>query len=259
MKTEFIGLITDFGFNDPFVGMMKSVIYTKNPNVKIIDLIHTIPPQNIKTAAFYLMVSLEYMPDGSIIVVVVDPDVGTGRADLWVKTERHQIIAPDNGLVSWVEEKEKIKEVRIIDNKKLYLDKISATFHGRDIMAPAAALIAKGFPENRIGPVHTSFNRIPFPHPMRVGNTVKGEVIAIDNFGNVITNIEKDYVTVNSIFNIKNILIKGLKPTYAMADLNEELAVIGSYDYVEFSIRNGNFAATYNVQIGDEVSVIVNL
>ncbi|MEF3279963.1 MAG: SAM-dependent chlorinase/fluorinase [Elusimicrobiota bacterium] len=259
MKTKFIALLTDFGENDPFVGIMKSVIYSKNQSVNIIDITHSIPPQDIKTAAFYLMTSICYLPKSAIMLCVIDPDVGTGRAILWLKTEKHQIIAPDNGIISWVEEKEKIIEIRIIDNEKLFLEKISSTFHGRDIMAPAAALISKGFKEQDIGPIYESYHRIPFPHPLRIGNTIKGEVIAIDRFGNAITNIPKDYVTPKSIFNISNIIIKGLKHTYAMGLNNEEIAIIGSYDLVEFSIKNANFSKTHGIKIGEKVEVFVSI
>ncbi|MBP7795419.1 MAG: SAM-dependent chlorinase/fluorinase [Elusimicrobiales bacterium] len=257
MKTKFISLITDFGSSDPFVGIMKSVIYSKNSSVNIIDITHSIPPQDIRTAAFYMMASITYLPKSAMMLCVVDPGVGTGRSVIWVKTENHQIIAPDNGLISWVEEKEKIIEARVIDNQKLFLPKISSTFHGRDIMAPAAAIIAKGFKEDEIGTTYDSYNKIPFPHPLRVGNTVYGEVIAIDRFGNAITNIMKDYVTPKSIFNISNILIKGLTLTYALGGQSEEIAVIGSYDFVEFSIKNSNFSKTHNIKIGDKVEVIV--
>ncbi len=259
MKTKFIALLTDFGELDPFVGIMKGVILSKNSSVNIIDITHSIPPQDIKTGAFYLMNSIKYMPENTLIIAIVDPEVGSGRSILWAKTEMHQIVAPDNGIISWVEEKEKIKEVRIIDNKKLFLEKISSTFHGRDIMAPAAALIAKGFKEENIGPEYINFRKISFPHPQRIGNTITGEVIAIDRFGNAITNIHKEYVTPTTLFSIANILIKGLTLTYAMGKESEEIAVIGSYDFVEFSIKNHNFAITHNVKPGMKVEAIIDL
>jgi len=259
MKTQFACLLTDFGEFDPFVGIMKAVMYSKNQGLKIIDITHSIPPQDIKTGAFYLMSSISYLPKTSIVVAVVDPEVGTGRSIIWAKTENHQIIAPDNGIISWIEEKEKIIETRIISNDKLFLDKISSTFQGRDIMAPAAAIIAKGFKESDIGPKYSEFRKIPFPHPKRVGNSLTGEIIAIDRFGNAITNIAKEYVTPKSIFNISDILIKGLTLTYAMGQPNEEIALIGSYDLVEFSIKNGNFAKLKNIKIGDLVEVIINI
>ena len=150
MKSDFIALISDFGNYDPFVSLMKGVIYSNNKKVKIIDITHHIPPQDIKTCAFYLMVSMTYMPPKTLFVAVVDPDVGTGRGILYARTENYQFIAPDNGIISWIEEKEKIKEVRFINNSELFLDKISMTFHGRDIMSPAAAKIALGYSEEKI-------------------------------------------------------------------------------------------------------------
>ncbi len=259
MKTQFIALISDFGLFDPFVGMMKSVIYSKNPKVKIIDITHFIPPQDIKTAAFYLMVSIPYLPKNSLTICVVDPEVGSGRSILWIKTSSHQIITPDNGTASWVEEVERIEEVRAITNQKLFLKTISSTFHGRDIMAPAAALIAKGFEETQIGPIFNDWRKIPFPHPQRVGNRITGEIIAIDRFGNAITNIKKDYINTSSVFNVKNIIIEGLTPTYSLAPTNKEIAVIGSYDFVEFSLKNSNFSKLNSVNVGDKVEVIINI
>lgn len=259
MKTNIIALITDFGEYEPFVGIMKGVIYSKNPKVNIIDITHYIPPQDIKTAAFYLMVSIEYLPKNALVVCVVDPEVGSGRSIIWAKTEKHQIIAPDNGIISWVEEIEKITEVRSVSNNKLYLEKISSTFHGRDMMAPAAALIAKGFEEEKIGPIFEDWRKIPFPYPQRIGNRITGQIIAIDRFGNAITNIKKDYVTPNSIFLIKDIVIEKLTQTYILGKDNEEIAVIGSFDFVEFSIKNSNFSKTHNILPGERVEVIINL
>ncbi len=251
--------MSDFGLFDPFVGMMKSVIYSKNQKVKIIDITHFIPPQDIKTAAFYLMVSIGYLPKNSIVICIVDPDVGSGRSILWIKTSSHQIITPDNGTASWVEEVERIEEARAITNPELFLEKISSTFHGRDIMAPAAALIAKGFEESKIGPHFNEWKKIPFPYPQRIGNRIIGEIIAIDRFGNAITNIKKEYVNPLSVFNIKNIVIEGLTPTYSFAVDNKEIAVIGSYDFVELSIKNSNFAETHSIKAGEKVEVIIKI
>ncbi|MCX7905742.1 MAG: SAM-dependent chlorinase/fluorinase [Elusimicrobiales bacterium] len=259
MKTNIISLITDFGTSDPFVGMMKGVIYSKNNKVKIIDITHEIPPQDIKTAAFYLMVTLPYLPKNSICVCIVDPEVGTGRSILWVKTENHQIISPDNGSISWVEEVEKIKEVRAITNSNLFLKKVSHTFYGRDIIAPVAAELSKGIAEKELGPTYYEFRKIPFPHPQRIGNRILAEIIAIDRFGNAITNIKKDYVTSSSIFTIKDIIIEGLTPTYYLGKDEQEIALIGSYDFIEFSIKNSNFSKTHNIKTGDKVEVILNI
>jgi S-adenosylmethionine hydrolase len=259
MKTKYVALLSDFGTNDPFVAAMKGVLLSKAPALTIIDITHQVPPQDVQTAAFYLMTAIPYMPKSTLFMTVVDPTVGTGRGIVWAKTAGHQFIAPDNGLLSWVEQKEKILEARFISNSSLFLDTISSTFHGRDIMAPVAAAIAKGLPEKKIGPLFPDYRRLPFPQPVRAGNRVTGQVIAIDHFGNVVTNIKRDYLSARAVFNLAGRMLKDLKLTYASVPEGEALAVIGSFGFLEFSVRNGNFARTFDVKIGSPVEAIVSL
>jgi len=259
MKTKFIALLSDFGTDDPYVGMMKGVILSKAPALTIIDITHQIPPQDIQAAAFYLMAAMPHMPKGTLFMTVVDPTVGTGRGILWAKTKDHQFIAPDNGVLSWVGEREKIEEVRFINNSGLFLQRISSTFHGRDIMAPVAAAIAKGLPEKSIGPVLKEYRKFPYPRPEKTGNRVTGQVIAIDHFGNAITNITQQHLSAKSIFTVADRMVKGLKLTYASVIEGEPLAVIGSFGFLEFSIRNGNFSRAFGVKAGNEVEAITSL
>ncbi len=259
MKTKFIALLSDFGTNDPFVAAMKGVILTKAPGLTIIDITHQIPPQDIQAAAFYLMAAVPFMPKGALFITVVDPTVGMGRGILWARTRNHQFINPDNGILSWVGEREKIEEVRFINNSALFLPRISSTFHGRDIMAPVAAAIAKGLPEKDIGPVLRDYRRFPYPRPEKTGNRVMGQVIAVDHFGNAITNITQQYLTARSIFTVADRMVKGLRLTYASVPEGEPLALIGSFGFLEFSIRNGNFARTFGVKTGSEVEAIISL
>jgi len=259
MKTKYVALLSDFGTNDPFVAAMKGVLLSRAPGLTIIDITHQVPPQDVQTAAFYLMTAIPYMPKGTLFMTVVDPTVGTGRGIVWAKTAGHQFIAPDNGLLSWVEQKEKILEARFISNSSLFLDTISSTFHGRDIMAPVAAAIAKGLPEKKLGPLFPDYRRLPFPQPVRAGNRVTGQVIAIDHFGNVVTNIKRDYLSARAVFNLAGRMLKDLKLTYASVPEGEALAVIGSFGFLEFSVRNGNFARTFDVKIGSPVEAIVSL
>jgi S-adenosylmethionine hydrolase len=259
MKTKFIALLSDFGTNDPFVGTMKGVMLNKAPGLTIIDITHQIPPQDIQSAAFYLMAAVPFMPRGTLFLTVVDPTVGMGRGILWAKTKNHQFINPDNGILSWVGERETIEEVRFINNSALFLPRISSTFHGRDIMAPVAAAIAKGLPEKSIGPVLTDYRKFPYPRPEKTGNRVMGQVIAVDHFGNAITNITQQYLTARSIFTVADKMVKGLKLTYASVIEGEPLALIGSFGFLEFSIRNGNFARTFGVKAGSEVEAIMSL
>ena len=259
MKTNTIALLSDFGTYDPFVGAMKGVLLSRAPGLSIIDITHQIPPQDIQTAAFYLMTCMPYMPKHTLFMAVIDPTVGTGRGIIWARTENYQFISPDNGLVSWVEQKEKIKEARFISNSSLFMETISSTFHGRDFMAPVAAAIAKGLPENKIGPVFSEYRRFPFPLPVKAGNRITGQVIAIDHFGNVITNIKRDYLSASAVFNISDHMLKDLKLTYASVPEGEALALIGSFGFLEFSVRNGNFANAFNVKKGSPVEAIVSL
>ena len=259
MKTKHIALISDFGTHDPFVGAMKGVLLSKAPGVTIIDITHQIPPQDIQTAAFYLMAATPYMPKGTLFVCVVDPTVGTGRGIVWARTDTHQFISPDNGLISWVDQKEKIREARFINNSALFMENISSTFHGRDIMAPVAAAIAKGLPEKKIGPLFPAYRRFPFPQPVKAGNRITGQVIAIDHFGNLITNIAREYVGARGVFNAGGRMLKGLKLTYASVSEGEPLALIGSFGFLEFSVRNGSFARNFDVKIGAPVEAIVSL
>lgn len=259
MRTKYIALLSDFGTNDPFVGAMKGVLLSKAPGLTIIDITHQIPPQDIQTAAFYLMTAVPYMPKGTLLMTVVDPTVGTGRGIIWARTQTHQFIAPDNGLISWVEQKEKITETRFISNSSLFMERISSTFHGRDIMAPVAAAIAKGLPEKKIGPIFNEYRRFPFPVPEKAGNRITGQVIAIDHFGNVITNITRERLMAGAVFNIADRMLKGLKLTYASVPEGEALALIGSFGFLEFSVRNGSFAGAFSVKIGAPVEAIVSL
>ncbi|MFH1619929.1 MAG: SAM-dependent chlorinase/fluorinase [bacterium] len=259
MKASCIAFITDFGINDPFVGMMKAVILGIAPRVPMVDITHSIPPQDLSTAGFYLMVSLEYFPKGTIFVTVVDPLVGTGRGIIWARTRNHQFIVPDNGVIGWVKEREKMLEARFVQNTGLFLPKISSTFHGRDIIAPVAARLAAGLSPAKLGPVLKECRKTAFPRASRSGNHVYGKVIAVDHFGNAITNILREYVTSHSIFRIKDRVIGGMKITYASAQEGETMALTGSFGFVEFSVRNGNFAAMFGVKAGDPAEVLVSL
>ncbi|MCG2726121.1 MAG: SAM-dependent chlorinase/fluorinase [Elusimicrobia bacterium] len=259
MKTGFIALLSDFGTNDPFVAAMKGVILSKAPKVNIIDITHKIPPQDIITGSFYLMSSMSYMPKKTLFLCVVDPSVGTGRGIIWAKTKNYQFLCPDNGIISWVEEIEPIKESRFLNNSRLFLKKISSTFHGRDIMAPVAAEIAKGFPEKNLGPIFTEYRKNPFPRQTKTGNRISGEVIAIDHFGNVVTSINQKYIKAKSIFTISKKIIKNLKLTYASVDEGSALALIGSFGFLEFSVRSGNFAKNHDIKIGQKVEAIISL
>lgn len=183
-----IVLLTDFGYSDSYVGEMKGVILSLFPKATIVDLCHDIRPQDIRQAARVLKRSYRFFPKGSIFVCVIDPGVGTKRDILCMKTKSYYFLAPDNGLLSVIEAKNKIRSV---SRSKFFLSpNPSSTFHGRDIFAPTAARLAKnGSLFGKLGKAQKSMHRLKFPQAVFAKNSVTGEVIDFDRFGNAQTNI----------------------------------------------------------------------
>jgi len=259
MKTKFVAFLTDFGTADPFVSVMKGIVLSRAPKAAILDITHEIPAQDIHMASFYLMSSMNYMPAGTLFICVVDPTVGTKRKIIWARTKNYQFIAPDNGLISWIEQNEPIKEVRYVENSKLFLKNVSSTFHGRDIMAPVGGEIANGLKEEEIGPLTSEYVNRPFPNPVKSGNRIRGQIIAIDHFGNAISNIRGGTYREDNTFSIADRLIRGVQNTYASVNSGEPLALNGSFGFLEFSIRNGNFAKTFDIKIGSKLECLGTL
>ncbi|MBI4051602.1 MAG: SAM-dependent chlorinase/fluorinase [Elusimicrobia bacterium] len=252
--------MTDFGLKDPFVGIMKGIIRSQCSQALLLDLTHQIPPQDISTAAFYLMVSFSYFPGRSLFMVVVDPGVGSDRKIIWARSKQYQFLAPDNGILSWVEvasPQEKFEEVRQVENQKLFIHPISSTFHGRDIFSPVAGALLKGLSPKALGPLQKDYKRVPFPEPKQVLNRASGRVIGVDRFGNVITNLTDRHVALNTVFYLKGRMVAGLKPAYSSVKEGEALALIGSFHFVELSVRNGSFAEMFGVRVGDPIEAIL--
>lgn len=244
-----ITLTTDFGKNENYIAVMKGVILSINPKAQIIDITHSISPYNIKEGAFILSCVYGYFPKGTVHVVVVDPGVGSSRKALAIQTSNYYFLAPDNGVLSYAIEKEKIQKIISLENKKYFLKKISSTFHGRDIFAPVAAHIALGVNIAKMGKAISEIKKIPFPL-VRINKTKKeiimeGEIVFTDSFGNMISNISKD-IFVKS-FNCKQVkvfagknLIGDIKKSYSDVPKGRALAIWGSYEYLEISIREGS-------------------
>lgn len=186
-----IALLTDFGLSDPYVGMMKAVIKTINPEADIIDITHEVPKYNIKLGAHILKVASKYVPPGAIIVGVVDPGVGSERRSVIVVSKEHVYVGPDNGLLVPAATEEGLIEAYVIKDKVAGLSDPSPTFHGRDIFAPTAAWISKGVrPESlgtRVDPSQlVRVDTLPKPVASK-GNIAGVEVVHVDGFGNIIT------------------------------------------------------------------------
>ncbi len=260
-----ITLTTDFGLADPYVAEMKAVILRINPDARIVDITHQVEKFNIRNGAFILAAASPYFPKGTIHVAVVDPGVGTKRKPILVETEKDFFIGPDNGVLTLAAKNQGIKHVYEITNPKFMLPKISQTFHGRDIFAPAAAYLSKGIKPSEFGSEIRKFTVPKFAKVAKKSDTLIGEVIHIDDFGNIITNFTvehlkalrvKDYVDLRLR---DNRLTLKLCKAYAEVKAGEPLAIIGSHDFLEISVNMGSAAQAFKVKIGDTVTLYRSL
>lgn len=188
-----ITLLTDFGTEDEYVGLMKGVILSINPSAAIVDITHRIAPQNIAQAAFSLHASYRYFPDRSVHLVVVDPGVGTRRDLLVLKVRKHLFVAPDNGVLTLLLSETGIMTMVRVTNSEFFLKPVSRTFHGRDIIAPVGAHLSKGIDLRKIGEEINPTDAVRLDElqarTLENGGII-GKIVAIDHFGNLISNIE---------------------------------------------------------------------
>jgi hypothetical protein len=253
-----ITLTTDFGYQDPYVAEMKGVIFTINPEAKVIDITHGVGKFDVRMAAFILASAAPYFPKGTIHLVIVDPEVGTERRSIMVETKDGFLIGPDNGALMLTGQNQGIKHVYQIVNPKLMLSKVSCTFHGRDIFAPAAAYLEKGLAAQEFGPEITEPVTPTYAEVKRTGKTLSGEVLHIDGFGNIITNINRKeaaaYKTLK--INFPNATLQTIfVQTYSEAKPKEPLALIGSHGFLEIALNQGNAAEKFGVKTGDITEV----
>ena len=261
MKNPIITLTTDFGLKDPYVAEMKAVILSICPNAQIIDITHQIEKFNVRMGAYTLACATPYFPKGTIHVAVVDPGVGTKRRPLLIETEKDFFIGPDNGVSALAAKAQRIRHVYEISNRNFMLPHVSNTFHGRDIFAPAAAHIANGVSPSELGPEVEDIVVPEFSKLVKKKNAVIGEVLHVDSFGNIITNFEEKELklmgtsgTVN--VKLKNRLLKlKLCKAYAETPPKQPLAIIGSHNFLEIAINQGNAAEKFKAKTGDKITL----
>jgi hypothetical protein len=254
-------LLTDFGFQDSYVGVMKGVILSIYGDATIVDLSHNVLPQDVTQAAFMLYCSYSYFPEGSIFVNVVDPGVGTRRKILCMEAADRVFLAPDNGLLSLIAEEEGVDEMWEVTNEELFLQAPSTTFHGRDIFAPVGAHICSGTSPSDVGPETEDFRWLKLPRPVHTAdNRLRGEIIYIDHFGNLITNISQNMLETTFQcppeavhIRVKQRTIEGIEKNYSAVDKGELLSLIGSTGYLEVSVRDASAVELLRCERGDEV------
>lgn len=277
-----IALVTDFGTRDAYVGIMKGVMLSICPNAQFIDLTHTVNPQNVLQGAYVLLNAYEYMPPGTIYLVVVDPGVGSVRQPMGVLTDQAAFIGPDNGVLSFVLDQLTVR--KMVSLQTYNLDSISSTFHGRDVFSPAAAYLAKGVAFDSLGPSISQYKRLPNPRCTITNNAIYGEVLYIDHFGNIVTSIGRlrwdsnDLLEFNPIFpsettvdastmrirpeacavEIGDLRISPLSYTYAGVGQQSLLTLINSAGQLEIAVNHGSAAQRLNIQIGDPITMWLN-
>jgi S-adenosyl-L-methionine hydrolase (adenosine-forming) len=259
---KIITLLTDFGIRDGYPGVMKGVIWKIAPDVQIADISHSIMPQNIQQGALALARTVPFFPHGTIHVAVIDPGVGTNRRPIGLHVGEYYFIGPDNGLFTLVLEKAEanhdLVQVVHLDQEKYWLPEVSRVFHGRDIFAPTAAHLAKGIALENMGTIINDPVRLRFPRPEPIqGGGWRGQVIEIDNFGNLSTNIEAALVLPlgEVTVRIAGQQIDGLVNTFGDRPMGTLIALYGTSHDLIISIVNGNAAQSLKVTTGDIVEV----
>ncbi len=261
-----ITLTTDFGYKDPFIGIMKGVILNINPVVQIVDITHGISPQNVIEAALSIEMSFAAFPHKTIHVIVVDPGVGSSRRPILVVTDYHYLVGPDNGVFSRIySSKHESLTVIHITAEHYFMPQRSSTFHGRDIFAPVAAWLSRGINVSNFGDTITDYVTIPVPVPvMPAKNTIEGNVFYIDHFGNATTNIKAQKIEDLFGSNIEGrlkVIVKGkeapLKNYYSQAEDDGIYSLINSFGYLELFVRNGNASSNFGIAVGEKVGVIL--
>ena len=272
-----ITLTTDFGVNDAYAASMKGVILSINPQATIIDICHTIEPQNIAQAAFVLSTAYIYFPRETIHIAIVDPGVGSQRKAVILKTSAGCFIAPDNGILSYVidqmcplasdrsiseglvsvEDRELSNQVEavVITNRNFWCQPVSPTFHGRDIFAPVAAHLSLGVPPTQFGEIISSLLVFSILRPyFKSENVLIGHVIHVDRFGNLITNIRSAALPQKEVtVEIDGQCISGLSNFYTQSE--GLMAIIGSTGYLEIALRDGNAQVWLHAHVGDIIKL----
>jgi len=258
-----IALMTDYGYRDPYVGVVKAVIKSINPDVEIIDLTHGIERHNVLEAAVMLAVSAKYFQPGTIFVVVVDPGVGSARRALVIETTHYILVGPDNGCLTLMAEQDGVKHVFDVSNTKYRLPEVSSTFHGRDIFAPVAAWISRGVPLEEIG-VEISYDsvvKVRIEKPTVSTGVIKGQVLYIDVFGNIMTNITQREVDEAGFQLGSKLLVQvGSKrelctyeTTFSKVPVGDYACYLNSWGYLEVAVNMGSAAEKLGVKQGDVV------
>jgi S-adenosylmethionine hydrolase len=255
-----ITLLTDFGAGSPYVAAMKGVILSINPAATLVDLTHGIPPQDVREGALVLEEVAEYFPPATIHVAVVDPGVGSDRAIVYAQIGTQRYVAPDNGLLSRLSRKTPPDEIVRLTNPRYWRQTVSATFHGRDIMAPAAAHLSLGRAPAELGVAAETLVELDWPIVRQSPGRIVGSILRIDSFGNLITDVTAEMLAAIPAgaalrTACRGAAIEGRVRTYADAPAGQPVVLLGSRGRLEIAVVDGNAAKLLRAGVGEEVVV----
>src|SRR5436853_460145 len=255
-----ITLLTDFGSQDYFAAAMKGVILSINPAAQIVDISHEIPPQDIHAAAFNLLATYKDFPSNTIHVAVVDPGVGSARRAVLIECAEQFFVGPDNGIFSWICEREGKYHAIHLTNEKFFQHPVSATFHGRDIFAPAAAALSNGVAPEELGPSIENLIHLDSLRPKILSDgVIEASIIHIDRFGNCITNLTREILG-DDLSRVRLVVsgrqITSFRRYYSEAEEREVFCIIGSAGFLEIVAANRSAAAILNARRGQTISLV---
>jgi hypothetical protein len=260
MARPTVAFLSDFGTRDHYAGTLKAVVLSVCPDATLVDIGHEIPAHDVLAGALELAACYRYFPAGTVFLVVVDPGVGSSRRGIAAETGDYKFVAPDNGVLSAVFRDTPPKRVVELTERKYARPTVSRTFEGRDRFAPAAGWLAKGIALSSLGKSVTDFHVIDLPCPTVTSDAVKGEVVRVDRFGNLITNIDRR--TFEQLVNGGTISVKAgtqdigrVVATYAEAPAGELCALFGSTGHLEIAVNTGDAAALLKLSRGAPVTV----
>ena len=257
-----ITLLTDFGLEDAYVGVLKGVIARWAPDALVIDICHAVPPQDIRRAGLIWAAAIPWFPPGTIHVAVVDPGVGGRRKILAFEGKGAVFLAPDNGLVGYVLQKRQVKRVVEVRRRALFLEPVSSTFHGRDIFAPVAARLATGLDLSALGPSCRRHLREELPRSRarrlhRKGRElleVRGEIVYVDRFGNAVTNLQPPEGLRLERLEVGGSSFPRMAGAYAEAPPGSPLVILGSMGTLEVAVNQGRAVDLLSLRLGDRVT-----
>jgi S-adenosyl-L-methionine hydrolase (adenosine-forming) len=260
MARPVIALLTDFGSRDHYAGTMKGVVLGLCPDATLVDITHDIPPHDVLTASLELAASYKYFPAGTIFLVVIDPGVGSARRGIAADTGDYRFVAPDNGVLTAVFKESPARRIVELTERRYARPTVSKTFEGRDRFAPAAGWLAKGVDLSALGRPAGEIQQLAIPSPQIVEDVLGGEVLRVDRFGNLVTNIDRKLFDKFAHSNGIEIAaadhrIGRVIATYAEGAAEEVCALFGSTDHLEIAVNAGSAAERLHLTRGAPVTI----